>query len=60
MYISIIVLEIGVPVANVTPWPAMLLAEVTGFHVHVEGPLEPPVWMPATRSILVGVSRFLK
>ena len=39
MYISIIVLEIGVPVANVTPWPAMLLAEVTRLHVHVEGPL---------------------
>ena len=39
VYISTIVLEIGVPVAKVTPWPAMLLAQVTGFHVHVEGPL---------------------
>ena len=39
VYISTMVLEIGVPVANVTPWPAMLLVEVTGFHVHVEGPL---------------------
>ena len=39
MYISTIVLEIGVPVAKVTPWPAMLLVQVAGFHVEVEGPL---------------------
>ena len=38
VYISTIVLEIGVPVANVTPWPAMLLAQVTRFHIDIERP----------------------
>ena len=38
MYISTIVLEIGVPVANVTPWPGVLFAQVAGFHVDVECP----------------------
>ena len=39
MYISTIVLEIGVPVANVTPWPGCCSSQVAGLHVHVEGPL---------------------
>ncbi len=39
VYISTIVLEIGVPVANVTPWPGMLLAQVAGLHVDIERPL---------------------
>ena len=38
----------------------VLFAQVAGFHKHVEARSEPPVWMPATRSIFVGVSRFLK
>ena len=33
------VLVIGVPVANVTPWPACWPIEVAGFHVEVEGAL---------------------
>ena len=38
VYISTIVLEIGVPVANVTPWPGCCSLEVAGLHVQVEGP----------------------
>ena len=39
VYISIMVLEIGVPVAKVTPWPGCCSLEVTRLHVHVESPL---------------------
>ena len=39
VYISTIVLEIGVPVAKVTPWPGCCSSQVAGFHVEVEGPL---------------------
>ena len=39
VYISTIVLEIGVPVANVTPWPGCCSSQVAGLHVDVEGPL---------------------
>ena len=39
VYISTIVLEIGVPVANVTPWPGCCSSQVAGLHVEVEGPL---------------------
>ena len=37
VYISTIVLEIGVPVAKVTPWPGCCSLQIAGFHVHVEG-----------------------
>ncbi len=37
MYISTIVLEIGVPVANVTPWPGCRSLKIAGLHVNVEG-----------------------
>ena len=39
MYISTIVLLIGVPVAKVTPWPGCCSSQVAGLHVEVEGPL---------------------
>ena len=39
VYISTIVLLIGVPVAKVTPWPGCCSVQVAGLHVEVEGPL---------------------
>ena len=42
VYISTIVFEIGVPVANVTPWPACRSSQIPGLHVEVEGALAAP------------------
>ena len=39
MYISTIVLLIGVPVANVTPWPGWRCVQIAGLHEQVECPL---------------------
>ena len=40
--------------------PGVLLVQIAAFMYRSKARSEPPVWMPATRSILVGVSRFLK
>ena len=59
VYISTIVLLMGVPVAKVTPWPGCCWWRYWVFMKRSKARSLPPVWMPATRSILVGVSRFL-